>query len=163
MLTFQKGGRVQHLLHQLKYRGRQDVGVYLGKMYGLTLSRIPDYRNVELILPVPLHTRRLHFRGYNQSACFAQGLSEALDIPWSDALLLRTAHTETQTNKSRMERFENVARAFEVPDPDGIVGKHILLVDDVLTTGATLEACGTLLLEIPGISLSLATIAMASD
>ena len=163
LLSFSKGGRVQHLLHQLKYRGRQDVGIYLGKVLGAGLRKAPAMQDVELILPIPLHSRRLKERGYNQSACFAEGLSESMGVPWSADFLVRTRQTATQTRKSRLERMENVAQAFEVVRPDDLAHKHVLLVDDVLTTGATLETCGELLLQVPGLRLSLATIAIASE
>ncbi len=163
LLSFSKGGRVQHLLHQLKYRGRQDVGVYLGKIMGEALKKAPAMQDVDLILPVPLHPRRLKERGYNQSACFAQGLSESMGAPWHGDYVVRTRQTATQTRKSRIERMENVAQAFEVRQPDALANKHVLLVDDVLTTGATLETCGELLLQIPGLRLSRAAIAIASE
>jgi ComF family protein len=163
LLSFSKGGRVQHLLHQLKYRGRQDVGIYLGKVLGAGLRKAPAMQDVELILPIPLHSRRLKERGYNQSACFAQGLSESMGVPWSADFLVRTRQTATQTRKSRLERMENVAQAFEVLRPDDLAHKHVLLVDDVLTTGATLETCGELLLQVPGLRLSLAAIAIAAE
>lgn len=161
MMSFSKGGRGQHLLHHLKYKGRKDIGVYLGRIYGQTLLAVPAYREISMILPVPLHLRRLRQRGYNQSACFAQGLSETLGVPWSEQYLRRQVHTDTQTRKSRIDRFFNVDGAFEVLHPERLAGQHILLVDDVLTTGATLEACGSLLTAIPGVRLSMATIAIA--
>ena len=163
MLTFSKGGRVQRLLHALKYRGRQDLGVYLGRVCGKMLAQSPWFSDVQLILPVPLHLRRLQERGYNQSACFAQGLSETMGVPWSERYLLRIQQTSTQTHKSRVGRFDNVSHAFALEEPLALEDKKILLVDDVLTTGATLEACGALLLPIPGVRVSLATIAMAED
>ena len=148
-------------MHQLKYKDRPDVGQYLGKVYGAMLRQAPAFESVELILPVPLHERRLRQRGYNQSAAFAEGLAQAWGIPFDDKALRRTQHTETQTHKSRIERFDNVSAAFAVAQAETLQGKHLLLVDDVLTTGATLEACGLKLLEIPGTRLSLATIAIA--
>ena len=163
MLTFSKGGRVQHLLHALKYRGRQDLGVYLGRVYGNMLVRSPWFTEVQLILPVPLHPLRLRERGYNQSACLAQGLSETMGVPWSGQHLLRVQQTTTQTHKSRVGRFDNVSSAFALEKPLPLEGKRVLLVDDVLTTGATLEACGALLRQVPGVRVSLATIAMAAD
>lgn len=162
MLTFSKGGRVQRLLHALKYKGRKDIGVYLGRSYGQALSQVPSYRDTDLIVPVPLHPRRLRLRGYNQSSCFAQGLSEVLGVPWSEKFLTRSAHTTTQTRKSRIERFSNVEAAFQQHHSEEITGKRVLLVDDVLTTGATMEACGQLLLRVPDLRLHFATIAIAT-
>ncbi len=159
---FTKGGRTQHLIHKLKYQGKIQVGIKLGQRYGRTLKESPFFQNVELIVPVPLHSRREKERGYNQSALFAQGLSYSLEIPWSKDALIRPRGTTTQTKKTRLERFANVSTAFQVKDEKAIRGKHILLVDDVMTTGATLEACAIKLLEVEGVKISLATIAFAN-
>ncbi|MBL7790768.1 MAG: ComF family protein [Saprospiraceae bacterium] len=161
MYFFTKGGRVQRLLHALKYGGQQEVGRYLGKIYGLELKQSPLFCDVELVVPVPLHPRKKRQRGYNQSDCFAEGLSESLGVPWLPDALARRAFTATQTRKSRMERLANVGEAFALHRPERLEGKHILLVDDVMTTGATLEACGLLITELPGVRLSMATIAIA--
>ena len=163
MFSFHKGGRVPQLLHHIKYRNRPDLAVYLGSWYGQVLAKLPVFQEAALILPVPLHPRKQRERGYNQSACFAEGLSDSLAIPWSDRLLLRRQYTATQTHKTRFERFENVAEAFELPNPSALEGKTLILTDDVLTTGATLEACGTLLLLIPKTRLILITLAMAAE
>jgi ComF family protein len=116
---------------------------------------------VQAIVPVPLHPKKERLRGYNQSAVFAQGISETMEVPVLTQALVRKMYTETQTKKKRMERFSNVDSVFAVQQPRAIEGKHVLLVDDVLTTGATLEACGQALLAIPGTRLSVATIAIA--
>lgn len=158
---FTKGGRVQRLIHRLKYNGKQEIGRHLGRWYGKQLLEKTGFREVTLIVPVPLHPRKLRLRGYNQSVCFAEGLSEALGVPWRNDVLRRRTHTATQTHKSRMERLENVLTAFELTCPEAIAGQHVLLVDDVLTTGATLEACGLQLLAAPGVRVSMATIAIA--
>lgn len=160
---FTKSSKTQHLVHQLKYKGKWQVGVKLGQMYGSALKNSPYFNMVEIIIPVPLHPRKEKIRGYNQSAQFAKGLSETMRIPWSNDALIRNAMTETQTNKSRMERFENVAAAFVVKNENQIKGKHLLLVDDVMTTGATLEACAVQLLKVEGVKVSLATIAMGTS
>lgn len=160
-LYFTKGGRTQRLIHHLKYEGKREVGVYLGQLYGQALREAPVFRETTLILPVPLHPRKLHQRGYNQSALFAQGLSDAMGIPWMPGGLKRTEYTTTQTKKSRLERFDNVEKAFVVPRPEKIEKQHVLLVDDVITTGATLEACALKILEVPGTKVSMATIAIA--
>lgn len=162
-LYFSKQGRTQQLLHKLKYLGQWQVGLKLGQNYGRELRKAPLFREIDLILPVPLHARRLKKRGYNQSDYFAQGLSEEMDVPWSSNLIIRSLATVTQTKKSRMERFANVEHAFELPKPEALKGKHILLVDDVLTTGATLEAVGLKLLEAGISKLSIATLAMAEN
>lgn len=158
---FSKSGRAQQLIHQLKYEGKQKVGVKLGQLYGSQLKVAPLFNSVDIILPVPLHPKKAHRRGYNQSALFAKGLSDTMQRPWLEGLS-RIAYTTTQTKKSRLERFENVSQAFTVQKRKELEGKHLLLVDDVITTGATLEACAHKLLELSGVRLSMATIAIAS-
>lgn len=160
-LHFTKGGRVQRLIHHLKYEGKREVGLSLGRLYGRVLRESSVFRDACLILAVPLHPRKLHLRGYNQSALFAEGLSEAMGIPWLPDGLRRTEYTTTQTKKSRLERFKNVEQAFVIPDPSALKGQHVLLVDDVVTTGATLEACARKILEVEGTRVSMATIAIA--
>lgn len=161
LLHFQKGNKVQQLVHELKYNGRDDVGVYLGEMLGKKLLGADDYKDVALVVPVPLHWRKQLKRGYNQSACFAEGIASAMGVQVSTELLQRARHTQTQTKKSREERWLNVKDVFVLKDPEKHQGKHIILVDDVVTTGATLEACAQKLLLIPGARVSIATIAVA--
>lgn len=158
-LRFLRRGRVQHLLHQLKYRGQRDVGQVLGRWYGHELAQ--NNFQFDLIVPVPLHPSKLAKRGYNQSDPFAEGMAESLRIPWHAAGLRRIEHTDSQTSKNRVERWQNVADVFQVTDPTIIQGKHVLVVDDVLTTGATLEACATILLAAGAAEVSVATIACA--
>ena len=159
-LHFVKDGRVQQLLHQLKYSGQSRVGVYLGKIYGQTLRESGAFSTIDGIVPVPLHPKKEKVRGYNQAAKFAQGLSEALQRPCRYPLR-RAVFTPTQPRMTRAERLRNVGRAFALPDPKMIEGQHLLLVDDVITTGATLEACANTLLKAPGVRLSMAAIAIA--
>lgn len=163
MMAFSKGGRTQRLLHAIKYKNRKDLALYLGQSYGRALLQAPAYEKTDLILPVPLHPRRFRERGYNQSAFFAQGLSAAMGVPWAEKYLSREAYTLTQTQKSRIERFSNVDGAFSLQYAGELAGKQILLVDDVLTTGATLEACGSMIVEVPGVKLCLATLAIANS
>jgi len=158
---FVKSGRTQKLIHNLKYKSRTQIGINLGRLYGKTLRVAPVFKEADLILPVPLHPRKEKKRGYNQCDLFAKGLSESMEIPWKKGLLVKTEDTATQTKKTRAERFENVATAFKIAAPEKLRGKHILIVDDVITTGATLEACAQKVLEIPGVKVSLATIAIA--
>ncbi|QKG54050.1 ComF family protein [Hymenobacter sp. BRD67] len=160
-LVFLKNGRVQELLHQLKYRGQQQVGSALGQLYGAELAAAGLGPEFDLVVPVPLHRRKLARRGYNQAEAFATGLAAALPCPCAAHVLLRTEHTASQTRKGRAARWQNVATVFEVAEPERIVGCHILLVDDVLTTGATLEACATVLLTAGAQAVSIATIACA--
>jgi ComF family protein len=160
-VRFLQHGRVQRLLHQLKYQGQQEVGKVLGQLYGAELATAGLGSEFDLIVPVPLHRRKLARRGYNQADAFAQGLAITLPCPWSAAALRRTEHTASQTRKSRTERWQNVSTVFEVTNPQEVAGRHILLVDDVLTTGATLEACGAALLAAGARQVSIATIACA--
>ena len=156
---FNKGNRVQQLIHQLKYKGRRDIGVFIGEKYGFYLKNSPFFDAIDLILPVPLHKKRRMQRGYNQSEEFAVGLGKTMNLPFNPYLLYRCKATETQTRKSRFSRWQNVADIFAVNDPSVLEHKHVLLVDDVITTGATLEACIRVLSSIPGIKVSIAAIA----
>jgi ComF family protein len=158
-LKFKKEGIVQHLLHELKYNNHPEVGVKIGKLYGKELKE-NDVSGFDLIVPVPLHDARRRKRGYNQSAKFAEGLSQSLGVSWDESISMRTSSTATQTRKSRDERWKNVKDVFAVRNSDHIAGKRVLLVDDVITTGATLEACGQHLLDC-GCKLSIACIAEA--
>ena len=160
---FEKESKTQALIHNLKYKGKQKVGVILGQVLGGLLKKSPYYQDIDLIIPIPLHRRKEIERGFNQSDVFAQGLSEAMGIPWKRDVLIRTEYTASQTNKSRRERFENVIQAFHILHPEKIKGKHILLVDDVLTTGATLEAGAVKILEVADTKVSLAAIAFAKN
>jgi ComF family protein len=160
-LYFNKGNKVQRLIHQLKYKGRKDIGVYFGRQYGQHLVHSPFFETVQLIVPVPLHIKKLMKRGYNQSEQFAIGLGESMKVPVDPTALCRRKETETQTKKSRFRRWQNVADVFEVKDPGSLEKKHVLLVDDVITTGATLESCIQTLSAIHGIRISVATIAVA--
>lgn len=158
---FNKGSKVQRLIHLLKYKGRKDIGVYLGKQYGSFLRNSPLFSTVEVVIPVPLHWKKQRKRGYNQSEQFAIGLSASMKIPVDILTLYRKKATDTQTKKSRFKRWENVAEIFDLKDPAKLAGKHVLLVDDVITTGATLEACIQVLHAVPGIRISVASIAAA--
>ncbi|MFA5416982.1 MAG: ComF family protein [Bacteroidales bacterium] len=160
-LYFNKGGKVQHLIHQLKYKGNKEVGLHLGAMLGTDLKSDGLMKDIEVIIPVPLHPKKQHLRGYNQSDQIAKGISEAMAIPYSIHNLIRNTFTESQTKKSRYSRWQNVSGKFTVLFPHKLEGKHVLLVDDVLTTGATLEACAQELAGVSGIKISVATLAYA--
>jgi ComF family protein len=158
---FTKGGKVQNLVHHLKYKGMQQIGHAAGSIAGAQLVKNEVFYSADVIIPVPLHKKRLKQRGYNQSTSFAEGLAQKLNAVVDDTSLIRTRATETQTKKGRFTRFENMQEVFIVIDPEKLKNKHILLVDDIVTTGSTLEACAVELLKIEGIKLSIATIAYA--
>ncbi|MCC9135681.1 ComF family protein [Pontibacter silvestris] len=160
-LHFRSKGRVQRLLFKLKYKGAQELGEFLGQHYGALLFDHQYASQFDLILPVPLHKLKLRKRGFNQSDSFAKGLAEAMQIPWRGNVLERTVNTSTQTRKNRLDRWQNVEQVFQVRQPDQVKGKRVLLVDDVLTTGATLEACAVALLKAGAAEISVATIAAA--
>ncbi len=159
---FRKGGNVQHLLHALKYNNHPEVGETIGEVYGQELQQANYDQKFNVIVPVPLHASRKRKRGYNQSEEFAKGLSKSLNIPFSDALL-RSTKTETQTRKTKLKRWQNVSEVFRVKDLDQIRNQNILLVDDVITTGATIEACAQALLTEGCSSISIASIAYAEE
>jgi ComF family protein len=158
---FTNDGLLQHLLHGLKYRNRKETGYYLGRLLGQSLQVAGWASSVDVIIPVPLHKAKKADRGYNQSMLIAEGMSEALNIPASDKLLLRVKETESQTHKTRTERVNNMAGAFKVAENAELTGKHILLCDDVLTTGATIEACALALMTVESVKISIATIGIA--
>jgi ComF family protein len=158
---FIKGGKVQSMMHHFKYRGMQRIGNLLGNIAGNQLMKNTIFNSVDVVIPVPLHKSRLKQRGYNQSTCFAEGLAQKLNAVVTENNLVRLKATETQTHKSRFQRFDNMQDVFAVINPESLQNKHVLLVDDIMTTGSTLEACGMELLKIKGLKLSIATIAYA--
>jgi len=158
---FHKGQKVQKLVHRLKYKGQKEIGLKVGELYGRELSESPLFCSADVIVPVPLHKSRLRTRGYNQSDFFAKGLSAAMNVPAENNLLVRNKKTETQTRKNRFSRFENVNEVFSLVNKTNIEGKHILLVDDVITTGSTLTACAEVLLSHKDTKVSIASIAYA--
>jgi ComF family protein len=160
-LKFVKGGKVQHLMHELKYKGNQELGEMLGRWYGAELRENGFANEFDLILPVPLHKKRLQIRGYNQSDCFAKGLAESLGIEWRNDILKRGVETSSQVNKSRLERYKNMEEVFLVEKPEYIINRKIVLVDDTLTTGATLESCVVALQAYEIKDISILTLARA--
>ena len=159
-LYFKKGNAVQHILHEIKYKNNTELAEFMGSYYGSILKNYSLHWDA--VAAIPLHRTKLKKRGYNQSALIAKGLAETLGVSDLSSLLVRLKATETQTRKHRFERWENVEEVFTIKQPEMFTGKHILLVDDVVTTGATLEACGKIILEAPGSKLSVAAIAFAS-
>lgn len=160
MLYLVPGGLTQHLIHEIKYKDRKDFALEIGEWYGTKLLTCPFLPAFDKIIPVPLHPKRLHQRGYNQSGYFGLGLSHSMGIKLDQTSLTRKVHTDSQTRKSRLNRLDNMMNAFSVKKPFQIRGKKILLIDDVLTTGATLEACANQLLEYGAAEISMVTIAM---
>ena len=158
---FTKGSKVQHLIHQLKYKQHPEVGIKIGKLMGNDLLQSKWFTDLDIVIPVPLHRDKERTRGYNQAAVFATGLALTLGITSSQENLHRTKFTSTQTKKHRFERFENVHQVFMIADKVQFKNKNVLLVDDVITTGSTLTACAETILEIPGTSVSIAAIAMS--
>ncbi|RZL42421.1 MAG: ComF family protein [Pedobacter sp.] len=161
MLYFKKGTKVQNLMHALKYKGKTDVGVKFGNLLGERLQMSEIYKEIDLIIPVPLNPAKEKARGYNQSEFIAIGIAEVINAELSKNHLIRNKVTESQTKKSRYTRFENMQAVFTVNKTEELNNKHVLLVDDVITTGATLEACGNALLQTNINKLSIAAIAFA--
>ena len=160
---FSKTGKVQHLIHGLKYHHCRENGIFLGQEIGKSLLQAPDYQEIDCIVPIPLHPKKEKIRGYNQSHVIAEGISEIMNIPIAEKCLVRSVFTDTQTHKTRDERYQNVKDIFHIEKPEKLQGKHVLLVDDVLTTGATLMSAGKALLNVEGIKISVATVACASN
>ncbi|PLW94183.1 MAG: hypothetical protein C0592_03670 [Marinilabiliales bacterium] len=162
MCFYERGSTIQNLVHQLKYRSRRDVGLFLGRELGKTLKENPLYENLDFIIPVPLHKKKEKIRGYNQAEVIVEGLFETLNLPVATDVLYRAEFTETQTKKKRWDRYENVKNMFAIRNPEKIKGKHLLLIDDVITTGATIEACAKHLLEVEGVKVSIAGLASSA-
>ena len=158
---FAKQGKVQHIIHSLKYHHNAEAGIFLGKEMGKALKDAPLFRDADYLIPIPLHPKRQRVRGYNQSEMIARGISEITGIEVSTRHLLRSVNTATQTKKTRQERWDNVRDIFMLSNDDELKDKYVIIIDDVLTTGATLESCGKILASISGITISALTAACA--
>lgn len=158
---FTKESLMQHLMHQLKYKGNKELGIQLGRIMGDQLRKSGRFA-VDALIPLPLFPAKEKRRGYNQATLLCQGMAETMHVPVLDNVITRPQHTETQTKKGRIERWKNMEGKFVLTDRAAIESKNILLVDDVVTTGATLEACGNELLQAENIKLSIATLCIAS-
>ncbi|MHC1706935.1 MAG: ComF family protein [Bacteroidales bacterium] len=159
---YNRGNKVQRLIHQLKYKGEEELGEYLGEHYGSVLKQEDFLAGADLLIPVPLHPKKLKARGYNQSEAIARGLGSALGVRVETGQLYRVKSTSSQTRKSRYDRWENVDNIFQVHDPDQLQNKYVVVIDDVITTGSTLEACVDALQRIPGIRISVVALAYAA-
>ncbi len=160
-LYFTKESLVQHLMHQLKYKGNKELGLQFGRLMGNALRSADRFKGIDALIPLPLFPSKEKKRGYNQAAVLCDGIAEILKIPVLNNVITRPHHTETQTKKGRIERWRNIEGKFQLIDPSKIQNKHVLLVDDVITTGATLEACGNELLKTVNVKLSIATLCKA--
>ena len=160
---FHKKGIVQEMIHNLKYRGHEEVGSLLGNWYAEDLKLVPEVTSATCIIPVPLHKRKLRERGYNQVATFGKALSTQLSLPYNDKVLIRKVYSKTQSKKNLLGRTEGIQSTFDVNFTTDDHNKHFLLIDDVITTGATLEACSKALLKIPGASISIVCMAMTES
>ncbi|MFV8345661.1 ComF family protein [Flavobacterium sp. ZB4P13] len=163
LFYFHKKGIVQELIHNLKYKGHEEIGTILGEWYAEDLKKIAPLQSVDEIIPVPLHRKKLKKRGYNQVSTFGKALSSSLNIDYNDSLLIRNVYSKTQSKKNLSGRTEGIETIFDVVFTEKDHNKHFLLIDDVITTGATLEACSRALLKIPGSKISIICIAMAQS
>ena len=160
LFYFHKSGRVQHLLHHLKYKGKEEIGRVFGNWLGAEILESPYFESIDIVIPVPIHSKKLKQRGYNQVTLFAQQIAKILNASYVDDVLLKSINTKTQVFQSREARFQSVADSFYTQNLNTIEAQHILLVDDIITTGATVEACALVLNPENKIRLSVATIAI---
>ena len=159
-LYYHPEGKVKKLIHQLKYKNNQKVGIFLGEWLGQKLLETKAYNSIDYIIPVPLHKDKLRLRGYNQLTKFGETLSSILNIKYLEGVLIRNTMAKTQTLKKRLDRFKSLVNNFSLINADLLKNKHVLLIDDVVTTGATLEACCNELLKVEGMKISIVTIAL---
>ena len=159
LFIYRKDGKTKELIHQLKYKGNQEIGVFFGNWFGEILKENQEFSSVNFIIPVPLHKKKLKTRGFNQLTTFGERLSSHLKTPYLENILIKTSSTKTQTFKNRLERFTNSETKFLLSNTTILENKHVLLIDDVITTGATLESCCKELLKTKNIKISIASMA----
>lgn len=162
-IYFTKKGISQNLIHNLKYKNRQEIGTYLGNLYANELKKSEIFKEIDFIIPVPLHKKRFQERGYNQVTTFCKAIEKNLTIPMLDDVLVKTKNLKSVTDKSKESRLENNKNVFSIENQDKIEGKHVLIVDDVFTTGATIEACAKEILKIKNTKISILTIAYSQS
>ncbi len=163
LMNYVKEGAVQNAIHKLKYSGRFDIGIQLGVLFGEAYLSSEIFEKADVIIPIPIHKSRLRKREYNQSEMFANGISSATGIKIDTKLLVKNKYMLSQTQKGRADRFDTVLNTFKVENRVLYKNKRLLLIDDVLTTGATIEAAFSLLEKIPGVKIQLGLIALASN
>jgi ComF family protein len=156
--VYTKDGILQKLVHQFKYNNRKEIAIMLGRLFANDILGSEFISSIDLIVPVPLHPKRLKIRGYNQSELIARGMSEVTEISVSSSNLIRSIYNPTQTKRSRTQRWENVKDIFELRNINEFANKHVLLVDDVITTGSTIEACSIPILKCNNVKISIATL-----
>jgi ComF family protein len=161
-LFYNSGSMAQHIIHQIKYKSNIELGKYMGGLMANAMAKSQAWQGIEVIVPLPLNRKKLLKRGFNQSLVISEGLADVLQKPIETVAVMRTVFTQTQTRKNRIQRWANVSDVFDLSDAKKLENKHVLLLDDVITTGATVEACGQRLLEVPGLKLSVCSLAMAS-
>lgn len=161
-LYFTKSSLLQHLVHQFKYNGKREIGQFIGRRMGEVITEASRFGEIDALIPLPLYAARERRRGYNQAGVLCDAMAEILQVPVLRDTIIRKTATETQTRKGRTERWTNIAGRFELLQPEAVCGKHVLLVDDVITTGATLEACGQELMSAGDTRLSIFTMAYSS-
>ena len=159
---FTKESMLQHLIQQFKYRANKELGLYLGRLIGNSLMQSNRFLAIDALVPLPLHETKERKRGFNQSTILCNGIAEVMGKPVLKNAVIRNTQTESQTKKSRVERWQNMESRFQLINENQVANKHILLIDDVVTTGATLEACGSELLKAGNIQLSIATLCFSS-
>jgi ComF family protein len=162
LLYFQKNNIAQHVMHALKYRGELEAGDYIGQQLGQHIMQISAAVDDNILLPIPLSAQRLAQRGYNQAEVIAKGIQAVTNIPIANQNILRIKNTDTQIRKSRVDRYNNMIQAFEIDNPKDIEGKHVIIVDDTITTGATIESCALAVLQVPKVKVSVVCGAIAS-
>jgi ComF family protein len=159
---YTKDSLMQHLMHQLKYNSNKEIGIYLGKVLGTQLLQSGRFDTIDVLVPLPLNPKREAIRGYNQAEMICLGISEVMNISIDKSAIQRNIFTETQTNQNRIGRWQNMDGVFAINNITKLQNKHVLLVDDIVTTGATLEACGNTIIKNCNVALSIATVAITS-